>query len=108
MKLYVAGPMTGYEEDNYPAFIRAGKQLRSRGYETLLPTDTQKLNTTGVRQEWKWYVRHGLHMLLDADGIAVLPNWWKSKGATLEVHIATQLQFPVEPVEFWLEKAESA
>lgn len=33
--IYIAGPMTGYENFNFPAFDHAEKYLRSMGYEDI-------------------------------------------------------------------------
>ncbi len=39
MRLYIAGPMTGLPDFNYPAFEEARAQLESEGYAVLCPTD---------------------------------------------------------------------
>lgn len=106
MRLYIAGPMTGLPEFNYPAFRRAEALLREGGYDVLNPVEAEVHNPTpGTPQTWDWYMRHALRMVLDADALAVLDGWWRSKGATLEVQVATALVLPVEPVEAWLRSA---
>lgn len=102
MRLYVAGPMTGYPEFNYPAFREAERELREAGYDTLNPVDSERYNTTGRTQTWDWYMRHALRMVLDADGIALLPGWEKSRGATLERHVGQSLGLECLPVGMWL------
>ena len=77
MKLYIAGPMTGYPEFNYPAFRMAEAQLRARGYAPLCPVDSEEHNTTGKPQTWDWYMRHALRMVLAAEGLALIPGWGK-------------------------------
>lgn len=103
--VYIAGPMTGYPAFNYPAFETARSQLEDLGYTVLCPTDTEKGNTTGSVREWDWYMRHALRMVLDADGIALLPGWQASKGATLERHVARELEVPVAEVGQWIDAA---
>lgn len=106
MRLYIAGPMTGLPEFNYPAFRAAEAALRKQGFDTLNPVDAEEHNPTpGEPQSWDWYMRHALRMVLAADGLAVLDGWWRSRGATLEVQVATALQLPVEPLEHWIEVA---
>lgn len=94
--IYVAGPMTGLPEFNYPAFRAAGEQLSQRGFNVLLPLHED------TSQPWEFYMRHALRMVLEADGLALLPGWEASKGATLEVHVATALNLDIMPIEGWL------
>ena len=103
MRLYVAGPMTGLPEFNYPAFRTAGALLREVGHEPLNPIDAEDHNPTpGTPQAWDWYMRHALRMVVAAEGLALLEGWHRSRGARLEVHVATSLEMPCEPLEFWL------
>jgi nucleoside 2-deoxyribosyltransferase len=102
MIVYVAGPMTGYVDLNYPAFVAAAVELRSRGFEVLNPVDAEQHNDTGKPQTWQWYMRHALRMVTQADGVALLSGWQASKGATLEVQVATALKLDVRPLSEWL------
>ncbi|MEY2690235.1 MAG: hypothetical protein RL375_4435, partial [Pseudomonadota bacterium] len=45
--------------------------------------------------------------LVLCDGIALLPCWENSKGASLEYRIARGLDMPVERVEGWLSQAQA-
>lgn len=100
--VYIAGPMTGIEDFNYPAFNIATEILRARGLEVLNPADTEQYNDTGKPQEWTWYIRHAIRLVSHADGIALLPGWEASKGATLEHQIGTALGLDIRPIEEWL------
>lgn len=101
--LYVAGPMTGLPKFNYPAFAAAGSLLHDAGFDVLNPIDAERHNPTpGTPQSWDWYMRHCLRMVADADGVALLDGWWRSRGATLEVHVARALDIPAEPVALWV------
>lgn len=109
MRLYIAGPMTGLPEFNYPAFRRAGDHLASVGYSVLNPVEAEAHNPTpGTPQAWDWYMRHALRMVLDAQGIALLPGWEASKGARLEVSVAQALDLPIRSVVAWLGQAREA
>lgn len=103
--LYVAGPMTGIPDFNYPAFNAAAAMLAGFGYTVLNPVDAEQHNDTGAPQAWDWYMRHALRMVLDADAIALLPGWENSKGASVEVHVARALGMQAEPLEVWVERA---
>lgn len=101
--VYVAGPMTGLPEFNYPAFREAADRLREIGYKVLNPVDAEEHNPTpGLPQAWDWYMRHALGMVLAADGLALLPGWQQSRGANLEVTVAKALGMTVLPLDAWL------
>ncbi|MCW2902433.1 MAG: 50, gp50 [Streptosporangiaceae bacterium] len=95
MKLYIAGPMSGFPDYNYPAFERAEGLLQSKGYQTLNPANNPACDT------WDDYMRAAIAQVIQADGIAVLPAWQMSAGAALEVHIAHALRVPVHSVDHW-------
>lgn len=105
--LYVAGPMTGLPEFNYPAFNEAAERLQGAGYRVLNPVDSEQHNPTpGTPQPWDWYMRHALRMVLEADGLALLPGWRASRGARLEVRVADALCLPTRPAGAWVSVAE--
>ena len=101
--LYIAGPMTGYEDLNYPAFNHAEEQLIDAGYKTLNPTEATKGLPDDLKLSWEWYMRSALRMVTYADGIALLPGWQQSPGATLEVEVAQKLAIPCREVNEWLQ-----
>ena len=41
-KIYIAGPMRGYENFNFPAFDAAAQLYRAIGYEVFNPADKDK------------------------------------------------------------------
>lgn len=100
MKLYIAGPMSGYPHYNRTAFNDAACDLAAAGYQPVDPAPYE--NDT---YQWADYLKRDLPLMLECDGVATLPDWQCSKGATLEVYVAQQLDMPVMPVERWVEKA---
>lgn len=100
--LYIAGPMTGIPDYNYPAFNQAETELRAAGYDVLNPVASEEHNTTGTTQTWQWYMRHGLAMVMQADAVALLPGAHNSRGAALERHVAEALGLPVKALAEWL------
>lgn len=56
MKLYIAGPMTGLPEFNYPAFMDAERRLIAAGYEIENPA------APGQVDGWTWqdYMKRGI------------------------------------------------
>lgn len=98
-RLYIAGPMTGYPDYNYPAFFAAATALTAVGYAVVNPAET------GVQDEWTWsdYLRVGLQRLCrEATGVALLPGWRHSRGARLEAVVAHRLGLPVHRLATWL------
>ena len=94
MKIYIAGPMTGYPDFNYPAFTHAGEVLTAKGWDVLNPVDSEKENTDAAYQSkpWSWYLRSALKMVTDAEAICLLPGWEESSGARLEAYVAFHLK----------------
>ena len=90
-RVYVAGPMTGIEDYNYPAFHAVAAQLRANGYEVENPADH------GIVEGALWadYLAYDLTRLGLCGVIALLPDWEKSQGARLEVLIAERLGMTV-------------
>ena len=98
MRLYLAGPMTGLPDYNYPAFFAAADILRQAGYTLLNPADI------GLHPTWTWddYMRVGLATLThQADAVAVLPGWEHSRGARIEVRTAHRFHLPVHTAYTW-------
>lgn len=86
-RIYIAGPMTGIEDFNFPAFNAAAQSLIEDGWHVENPADH------GIVQgaEWEDYLAYDLTRLGTCGAIYLLPGWQASKGATLEVHIAQAL-----------------
>jgi hypothetical protein len=101
-RLYVAGPMTGLPEFNYPAFFAAERALRDLGYDVLNPARVEGRSGCST---WLDFMRASLLDLAECDGIATLPGWQDSRGAALEVYIVQSLGLPVQSVASWREAA---
>lgn len=101
MKVYVSGPMTGYEAFNYPAFEDAAQRLRAAGYEVVSPHEVNPAD--GIEREWNWYLRRDIIALVECDAIAVLPGWEQSKGAGVETYIGRELGMIVFPLAHLLD-----
>lgn len=86
-RCYLAGPMTGIKDWNFPAFNQAAASLRASGYEVINPVEINSDTT----MKWEDCMRADIAQLVTCDQIALLPGWEKSKGASLEAHIASRL-----------------
>jgi nucleoside 2-deoxyribosyltransferase len=100
MIVYIAGPMTGLPDFNYPAFNAAEEALTRAGFETLNPTLGE--SAPSETRPWDWYMRRALGQVLEADGIVLLKGWDGSRGATLEHHVGTALGLPTGSLFEWL------
>lgn len=89
MIIYIAGPMTGHPQNNYPAFWYTADRLRAHGITVLCPADLPKMDS------WQDYMRASLAMLLQATHIHFLQGWHESKGALVESFIANQLDVSI-------------
>lgn len=90
-RVYVAGPMTGIADFNYPAFNAMADQLRAAGYQVENPAD----HGIVPGAEWADYMAYDLTRLGLCGVIALLPGWERSEGAKLEVQIAHRLGMTV-------------
>jgi len=95
-KLYLAGPMSGYPEHNFPLFNQAAKLLRAAGYDVFNPAEN---TDDGVIQSRAFYMRLDIPALLASEAVVLLPDWEQSRGANLEVWIALDLDLPIYRVE---------
>lgn len=87
--IYIAGPMTGYENFNYESFNAVEKQLRRGGYYKI----NNPASHYGGRQDlsWELYLTAALHTVMDSEAIIALPGWMDSPGARLEIAVATAM-----------------
>lgn len=109
MKIYLAGPMRGYEEFNHPAFRKAAKLLRATGHTVFCPAEHDGeagLNVTGMTGDLGEIAEAGVSLrdLLGADlawitgtadALVMMPGWEDSAGARAEAAVALTLSLPV-------------
>jgi hypothetical protein len=91
MRIYIAGPMTGLPEFNYPSFHAVAQTLRDEGFAVVNPAEI----CPDFEATWEYYMRNALTGMLTCDAIYLLKGWDKSKGACLEKHVAVTLGMTV-------------
>jgi len=107
VKAYLAGPMSGIPEFNYPAFHAEAATLRAKGYAVFSPAeidivyhgkDISRGNASGcilrAKEEHGFDRKKALWRDLEqifwadehrgVDIVFMMPGWEKSTGATLE------------------------
>lgn len=93
-RVYIAGPMTGLPEYNYPAFFAAEDRFVAAGWEVLNPARhdvswiTEDMDPDEVRAA---FMKIDIEDVMRADAIALLPGWEASKGAKAELAVARVL-----------------
>lgn len=113
MRIYLAGPMTGYPHFNAPAFDAATARLRAAGHLVFNPADNDRLNgfepigATGdaaeaaargfdlrvaLKQDLSWICDH-------AEALVLLEGWERSKGVRAEMALAEALGIPKYEME---------
>lgn len=96
-KIYLAGPMTGHEDFNFPAFHEKARELREKGYTVFNPAEADlerwsTLEEIKAKATYRECLRVDLLWILDhAEVIYLLPGWEKSKGVAAELSLANAL-----------------
>jgi hypothetical protein len=108
-RLYLAGPMSGYPDFNFPAFVQAAAQLRRFGYKVVSPHETACSDGSFAGSKtWEDYMRADIAVMMQgADAIATLPErdgFPPSRGMRVEVNLAKSLGWQVRPVAVWLQQ----
>jgi hypothetical protein len=110
-KLYIAGPMSNIPQYNIPAFTEAAATLRAQGMNIISPaeedSDTIKKEALASKdgkmvngkiggETWADILARDVKIVADlVDGVALLPNWQRSRGAKLEVIVALLTGKPI-------------
>ncbi|QNO12689.1 nucleoside deoxyribosyltransferase [Arthrobacter phage Snek] len=110
MRLYLAGPMTGYPRWNFDAFERGASALRSAGFEVVCPAEADLAEGFDpdapaelfTREHLIAALRRDVELVLESDGVALLDGWRQSKGALAERSLARAAGIPARPLISWL------
>lgn len=86
-RIYVAGPMSGMKDLNYPAFNAKATELRAAGHHVENPAE----NDPPKCESWLGYMRMAVRQLSTCDAVYMLPGWSRSKGACIEHQLAVDL-----------------
>ena len=89
-RIYVAGPMTGLPEFNFPAFHAAAKAWRAQGWEVVNPAEEFDGATN---LPYRAYVERDVERLRTVDAIAMLDGWDgpNARGSCWEREVARKL-----------------
>lgn len=102
--MYIAGPMRGYKEYNFPAFHRAALMLRKLGWEVLSPAEidndegfceksTPQENLT--KEHLVEFILRDVKIVTEVDALCMLPGSEGSRGAQVELAMARYMQIAI-------------
>lgn len=91
--IYIAGPMSGYDDFNYPAFYAVEDDLKRHGYK-LINNPARHFNGE-QHHPWTDYIEVALQAVLHSRALVVMQGWQHSVGATLEVLVALSIDHPI-------------
>jgi nucleoside 2-deoxyribosyltransferase len=112
--LYLAGPMRGKPQFNFPLFDSVAATLRGKGFTVISPAelddpDTRRLALNSPDgeageffngQTFGDFLGRDIKEVLDnADGVALLPGWRQSTGACIEAYAANKQGKPLYEVQ---------
>lgn len=101
MKIYLAGPMRGKPEYNFPRFREVTAMLRSRGHKVLDPVELDlAYGFNPVVEDWDDAdvmncIRRDVEAILQSEAVVVLEDWEMSTGATAETAVCRWAMKPV-------------
>ena len=99
MRIYIAGPMRGLPDFNFPAFHAAAAELRALGHTVFNPAEADTADGFDPRRDeplpMAHYMARDLPEVCRADMVVLLFGWSVSKGAKLEAYVARACGIPV-------------
>lgn len=113
MTVYIAGPMTGIPQYNFPAFDKMAARLRDGGHTVVNPAELDDpkhraiamASPDGAEQTadlfdgstWGDFLARDVKLIADTgiEAIVCLTGWEKSKGAKLETFVGHLKRIPI-------------
>jgi len=117
-RVYLAGPMSGVQDYNYPLFAKVADRIRREKeweWEVVSPAEMDNedgiaaslnpdhgrngfLVKNGVRAK---FLRRDFRILSECDGIVLLPEWFNSTGANCELAVARMMGLTIYEYVEW-------
>lgn len=99
-RIYIAGPMTGMPEHNFPAFNAAAARYRAAGWEVENPVEIGEKFGTWEEVENDPELVEALfkaeyQAVVRSDAILLLPGWENSRGTRAELRLALSVALDI-------------
>jgi len=94
--IYICGKVTG-DANYYEKFLKEENRLFINGYEPVNPAAC-----ISPKEEWQKAMQAAIRLMLLCDGVSLLPDWKKSKGAKIEARLARELGMDVRDSGKWV------
>jgi hypothetical protein len=95
LKIYIAGPMRGYDNHNFDEFFKAEEHLRHKGYLDIVnPAQLDKddgIDPNVDDVDIKSILRRDITHLMKCNSLFLLRGWEKSEGARAEHSVASAM-----------------
>lgn len=100
MKVYIAGPMRGIPDYNFPAFDAASEKWKAAGHTPFSPAAVDRACHVDSSAELtealcRRVIMLDITLILHSDAIALLPGWENSSGVAVELALAQFLKLPI-------------
>ena len=102
---YIAGPMTGYPDYNFAAFLAAGAVLKQDGWEVLNPAEHDlecgfdpRAGVPPTDEQLDEFRKWDMAAVERCDKVFALNGWMGSVGAVAEVAHAQWMRKPVQQI----------
>ncbi len=94
-KIYIAGAITGLPLDEVQAkFKKKAEELKGMGFEVYNPF--YEIAARGKEQApYPEIMKICISEMMQCDVVCLLPDWQKSKGATIERNLARELEMEI-------------
>jgi nucleoside 2-deoxyribosyltransferase len=95
VNVYVSGPIS--ETPNHLKLFREAVDfLKERGHKPLDPLNIKpSKEILSPEQEWVYYMKESVKLLVEADAVYMLDGWEDSRGAKVEHDLAKKLDIPI-------------
>ncbi len=97
--IYICGPMSGIDDDNFPAFNFAANYFRQRGYKVWNPAEIEPL-TPALRaalpmtEIYRRCLPEDVSKIKQCGALVALPGWERSRGTAWEKEGAEMMGIP--------------